>query len=571
VGTACYNTFASCPDLDNYARGERVLAFSSADAPLPFGTGERPYVQATDWLPTEIKDEITIQARVSLTMHDEPDADVGTDPYGPRSTPISTIPGTFWRKLVSRSPNFKGRKIEVYEGFVGLARADYQLRFSGFVDNITFNKDETVTVECCDKLSKLAEVSVPAEVNVGVFGPNAPDAAVIPIYGEDIADLNAAGYVVIGDNIIKYTSRWAGTNSGALYGCTWGILGSAKTAITAGDQVKQAKYYEPGNPFDIMLDLIHLAGFTDADIDLDAFAEYDYATEPAGDGSPNRNGWRDYPDDLIDFSAFIAEPVKALDLVIEIASVIDAKVWVNEQSQISIARTSPNKPGRTGPSLTDAANIIHQSPSLDLNDASRITRCRILWRQWPLEAADDLKSYRRATISIDADAESASGFGDKQVKEILCRWINLDCAPDVSPYETEIAKLQYLEEYVKEFGYRMINRHRYAAQLLDVEVDIKDEDMLVGSFCRVSTDLLVGHDGNGISDWPFQVVRRERTGKDKYQLKLLRMPKNRIWVIAPDTIEDDYVDALITEREFAYIAQANSLMPSDNSYGYSIY
>jgi hypothetical protein len=564
----CYRTFDTCRDIDNFSRGETTLTFSAADAPLPFGAGERPYIKGIAWLPTEIKESITIQARVSITVFDEPDADVGVDPYLPDRPPPAR--GTFWKKLIARNPNYKGRKVEIYEGFQGLSSDDYQLRFSGYIENIVVNADETLTLECRDKLSVLDEVQLPRELNVGVHIDRNVDASEIYIYGTDMADLDGAGYVVIGDNIISYASKWVGTSTGTLYGCQWGQLGSAKAAIRAGDQVQQAKYIEPDHPFDILRYLISLAGFTNDDIDLDAFAVYDYETDPQGDGSPNKNGWRTFPDDLINFSAFISDPTKVLDLINEICDVIDARIWINEQSKVSIARNSPNKPGRQGPPLTDAANIIHRSTSVDLNDGSRITRCRILWRQRPLQPADESGSYQRASISIDADAESPSGFGDQKVKEILCRWINLDCAPDESPYETEAAKLQYLEAYVKDYGYRIIHRHRYASHVLELDVDIKDEAMLVGSFVRVSTDCFHDHAGDGLIDWPFQVVRRHREAKERYRLKLMRMPKNRLFIIAPDDIEEDFGSATLAEREFAYIAQNNGLMP-DGSAGYSIY
>ncbi len=80
TGRACYNTYPTCKDRANFDATEKTYVFSSAEAPLPF-PGPRPYVTDVRYVPTEIKDNFTVSGRVNISLADEPDDDVGIDPY----------------------------------------------------------------------------------------------------------------------------------------------------------------------------------------------------------------------------------------------------------------------------------------------------------------------------------------------------------------------------------------------------------------------------------------------------------------------------------------------------------
>ena len=80
TGTPCFNTWKTCKYLPAFNNVGRTYKYSEVDAVVPF-QGVRPYVKSVRLLPTEIKTNLTVNARVSAVMVDEMDQDIDTDPY----------------------------------------------------------------------------------------------------------------------------------------------------------------------------------------------------------------------------------------------------------------------------------------------------------------------------------------------------------------------------------------------------------------------------------------------------------------------------------------------------------
>ncbi len=80
TGTPCFNTWKTCKYLPAFNNVGKTYKYSEVDAAVPF-KGVRPYVKSVRLLPTEIKTNLTVNARVSAVMVDEMDQDIDTDPY----------------------------------------------------------------------------------------------------------------------------------------------------------------------------------------------------------------------------------------------------------------------------------------------------------------------------------------------------------------------------------------------------------------------------------------------------------------------------------------------------------
>jgi hypothetical protein len=80
TGTPCFNTWKTCKYLSAFNNVGKTYKYSEVDAAVPF-KGVRPYVKSVRLLPTEIKTNLTVNARVSAVMVDEMDQDIDTDPY----------------------------------------------------------------------------------------------------------------------------------------------------------------------------------------------------------------------------------------------------------------------------------------------------------------------------------------------------------------------------------------------------------------------------------------------------------------------------------------------------------
>ncbi|MFA5803663.1 MAG: hypothetical protein WC879_03375 [Melioribacteraceae bacterium] len=168
TGVKCYNTFKTCKDPANYAVTTKQYKFCNADASIATAKllDARPYLSGKEYLSSEIKDDKTITARITLTFLDENDFDIGIDPYWTnRHTTIKSVPGTFWKKLIARNPYYKGRTIKIYEGFEGIAANEFVQHFQGKIDNIT-RDGSNVKIECVDEIADLTQIKLPFKTNV---------------------------------------------------------------------------------------------------------------------------------------------------------------------------------------------------------------------------------------------------------------------------------------------------------------------------------------------------------------------------------------------------------------------
>jgi hypothetical protein len=252
TGTPCYNTWRTCTYIQAYSPTTKVYRYLSAEYPkaLPLA---RPYISDLKFMPTEIKTNLTVNARMSFTMIDEPDADVETDPYWLQR---SSHPGTYWKRWLARNANYKGRIVRVYEGVYGRSESTYVQRWVGKLDNIQI-RGEKFTFEAVDLLKDLAKIEVPPKTNAKLaLELRASDNASF-VVTEDADKFPSSGYVRIGDEIIRYASVNVATKTFTIGGgANRGLFGTAAATHAVKDKVQGARYYAPKNPLEILLDML---------------------------------------------------------------------------------------------------------------------------------------------------------------------------------------------------------------------------------------------------------------------------------------------------------------------------
>lgn len=532
TGEPCYNTYPTCKYKSAYLKQSKDYEFSSSDAPLPFKTGERPYLKAVKWFPTEIKDNLTVKSRIKLVLHDEPDTDVDVDPYVSQR---ASVQGTFWKKLLARNRNYKGRTVSVFEGAAGLAQGDYEERFVGTIDSISLKAGE-VTVEIVDLLASLDDIKVPTKLDIKLV--TAINAAVTTMTLSTLEGLDTpAGFVRMGDEIVYYTGVNAPSNE--LTGCTRGYFGTTAAAHSANEKVQKVRYYAPANPFNILKEML----LTDAGFDV------------ARVNSTTFDYWRDWPGGEVDFSAIISEPTKLSDLYFEIIDLLDCKSWVGEDLKVTIRRNIPNEPGRTYGTISDEANITNDPTATDLNDKSRIALAAMYWDKTALGQVDDLATYSR--ISAEYDPDAVTEYEDTPEMIFYCRWLRTGYMQD-----------ELLAQYIEDLLARRVWRHRDALPILGFKLELKDSRLKTGDYVRLSTDELLQKDGSPLVDAPFIVISRERQG-DEFGFKVLQISPRKVDLIAPDAAPD-WVNATDADKEYGYICDDDGLMPNGTP-GYSIY
>jgi len=569
----CHNTYPTCRDKANFDRTTKEYKFTSADAPLPFKTGERPYIKSVKYMPTEIKDSLTINARIIIELFDEPDTDVGIDPY---LSDRSSIQGTFWKKFLARNTNYKGRKVQLYDGFLDLSSGDvidiriseagdiriteagdiriteerkynieeyFEEKFVGEIDNIKIKKD-IVKIEVVDLLKSIAKIEIPPKLNIRLASDITDSQTQITLEGDDISSLDSPmGYVRIDDEIIYYGA--INTTTKIISSCTRGHFSTTADIHSKKNKVQKTRYFAPASGFDHMKTIL----LTDCSI----AAGYVNSTEFDTQRDDNAG------DVEIDFSAIVSEPVKAEELYFELIDLLNCKSWVAEDLKITIRRNLPNRPGRSYTTLTDEANIIFGSPKVDLNQKSRISRASLYWDRTAVGDNNEPADFIRLDVAVDADAEGINEYNEIAEKEILCRWLR-------SGYDTE----ENMATFTKNHPSRLVGQFRDPMPLIDLKLELKDSEIKTGDYLKISTDELQDKNGDDLSLAPFQAVRREKKN-NQILLKCLQITPKKYTIIASSGYSSKtYDSATAAEREYGAISDINNLMINGDD-GYRIW
>lgn len=539
-GTECHNTFPTCQARLAFTRSFKDYKFTSLEAPLPFSTGERPYIKKITYRPTEIKDNLTVKGRLTMEMVDEPDTDIGIDPY---VATRSSVQGNYWKKMLARNSNFKGRPVKVYDGFIGMSEAEFLADgklFIGIIDNITLGKG-TVKIEAVDILKALDLIEIPEKIDVKLAIDLDASQISITLVTEVIDKMETpTGYVRIDDEIIYYGAIDTATK--IISSCVRGKFDTIADTHSKNTKVQTVKYYAEDNPFDMMLAVLEDGGIPAGDINTAAFA-----AEKAFTG-----------DDL-NVYAIVSEPVKASVLYGELTDLMGCKSWVSEALQITIARNLPNHPDRIYTDLLDDYNVFKNSGTIDLNQKSLITRCSLFWDKDTILDEEEGSSYSRITIALDADAEGVNEYNQVAEKKIMSRWLHYDVAG------TE----EQINLGVNSLVSRQVWQFRDPQPILSIELEIQNNALLTGQFVAMSTDELQNADGSDLSGASFQVIRRERK-ENVLSMKLLKMSTKRICYITPDAAPDFSSATAIEKEQYGYVCEDTGKM-ADGTEGYYIF
>jgi hypothetical protein len=622
AGSPCYNTWRTCKYLAAYQNVGRTYRFCSADFPQVFDDA-RPYVTSVRWMPTEIKTNLTINARVVIEMADEPDTDVGVDPYWDQRP---SHPGTFWKKFLARNVNYKGRTLKIYEGRPGAPESTYVLRWIGKLDNITV-KGAKVSIESVDLLKDLAKIEVPPKVNAKLAADVASDYTLGISLTEDVDKFPSFGYVRTDDEIIRYESKDDTTKQ--LSTLSRGQFGTLAAEHQAKTKVQPVRYFEPISGFGHLLDMLVVDAGMESPFDgrtaplyysMDESDQYVTMLEGYGADWPSSGAlW--IGDELLRYDGVqvLGMRVRVRNFTVRERGYLGSPIMPHVTGE-TVRLLSPN----VGSQYVDYGAFLYWKnwPQADIDFTAVVSEPKKLSdlffevvdlldaKVW---VAENLKiTIRRNiqnapgrlyhTLSDEDDITLHSGSVDLNEKSRITRmsiywdkdpigqddgstsYRRLDIAVDpdaednydgmiekkvlsrwIDPTSGEEGKIG---RFVQNLGLRRITRQRDAQPLITLELPPKDASVLTGDYVRLSTDELLDEDGSPITRRIFQVVKRERKG-DKYALTLLQVARRRVCIIGPAGLPD-YGGATEAQREYGFITDSQGKM-SDNAGGYYVW
>jgi hypothetical protein len=519
VGTGdkkCLNTFPTCKDTANFNLTSKVYRFCSDAHELPFNNGERPYIKSVTTLPTEIKDSLPVLGRVKIKLLDEPDTDVGIDPY---VTERSSTQGTFFKKLLARNPNYKGRTLEVFEGFLGIPESEFQKRFSGKLDNISFGKQGEVIIDGIDFIGDLKRIKIPPKFDIRVGNEISTASTFINFNGSDADEVQGTTgrtvYIRIGDEIISFPSSDYSTLSKIAVGITRAEEKTFVATHTTGDEISLVPHYN-GNPWDVMLELLKNdptadkpgAGISTVNIDETEF-----------------NTWRDWTgvttEVIVD--GFIDEEISVEEAYMDLVNLVNAKTWVGEDLKITIRRRVPNLPDRDYARITDEGNITLNTDKYNANEKSRFTRNFMLWDYKLATEFDRGVNFGRRDALVGLDEESSVFYGEEITNLDRTRF-----------FRSGVMAQESQDRFVQNRISRQFNIFKRGLPLIDVTLETKDSNIKTGDYCKLDSDVSVDVLGNPLSSAVCQVVKRSVSGS-KVNLTLERQSDERTAYITPST------------------------------------
>lgn len=555
TGTKCYNTYPTCKYVSAYNKTTKDYKFTLREKNLPF-PGPRPYLKTEQYLSTEIKpdESVTIDHRVTLEFYDEPDSDIGIDPYVDSR---ASVQGTFWRKLKARNSNYKGRLVKIKKGFIypGFVEGDYVDYFLGVIDNIEIvGAIAKVTIKgllqttneeypkSCDGTIKTA-INSGATSFIAVEKPNST------------TQYSATGYVSVESGsgvpeIIYYTSRSydSGTGETTFSSLTRGQYTSlgwqAATDHAADRKIQQVIVYDSENIVDVAKSILNAVGISDTYIDTAQFTS-------------EKNTWLSWATT----TRILHKPKKAKEYLKEIKEQFLLSIWQGEDLKVKMKYLGPKPPNETYYTINDAENIIHQSISVDDNNASRVTRVIFYYGQLPDTDGSDAKDFAGVTITVDANAESANEYNEKKEKVIYGTWIQGDTLAGTT-------------------SGKILSRFRDGVSVVPFDVELKDASgdpvyapetyLKVGDIFELTTDTLQGIDGTAVTK-RYQVTKKEQKSPGRFALKAMdtKIGVGRWGFIAPAGTPN-YETASSEQREYAFICDGTGLM-SDGESGYKIW
>ena len=168
-GERCYNTYKTCSVQTNFTLTEKIYRFISLTA----GSenirkyNARPYLVKVANQPTQIREDRTVPSRSTITLLDERDDDLTTDPYWSTRGHASreSVPGTYWKKFFARNPYYRGRKIRVLEGYEGQELSEFTVTFTGEFEKYG-QEDNKIKITAVDALQGILKTKFPIEVDL---------------------------------------------------------------------------------------------------------------------------------------------------------------------------------------------------------------------------------------------------------------------------------------------------------------------------------------------------------------------------------------------------------------------
>jgi hypothetical protein len=405
----CFNCLATCQDTPNYNSEEVTVTYSYASGDLPRNIDAIPNISSINIRPAklELGESIGIRASVDIAFQDSRSPDTGPDGdrYLSERNYDPYTRGTYWGKFRARFPFTKGSNIRVLRGTNDQTKAQMEVRHF-IVDKVAGpTSSGQFTIVCKDALKlvdgkqaqapKISNGSVSADFLAGATS------FILSPTGE-INNYPASGLINIGGKeICSYTK-----GAGDVINITRAQFNTEAVEHSLGERVQLCLQYSGVRVTDILNDL------------LQTYSNVDSSYIPLTD-------WHNEDDEFIDrlYSAVIAEPTAAKDLINELLQQTASALWWDDSARLMrfrVLRAVDDNAAKYDDNVIMGGSF----SAVDQPD-KRVSQVWTYYGQInPLEKLDEKKNYSNSLATLASESES--NYGEPSIKSIFSRWIAQD-------------------------------------------------------------------------------------------------------------------------------------------------
>jgi len=555
----CYNTFFTCQDTPNFDTTPETLRFAMNVDGLP--RDERIYPSLAAPVTTNpsvinlggVSDKtgpLGKRARVTVRLQDFQYSDIWFDQYqseridGTAQTDEGGYDpgkrGTFFAKLRRRFPYYVGRPLRVLEGEVGQALSAMRTRnyviseWEGpdAAGNVTIIAKDVL--DLADNKKALAPVASTGKIAADIAES---DLSVFDLEPAGVgADYAASGRASMGSEVVTFTRS---TDTITLTGRA--LDGTAGAAHSAGDLFQEAFRVEGVAIADAVYDL--LVNYAGIDASFITLADWQLEGERWLAG--------------FDLTATITKPTGVTSLIGEISQMGVMFWWDDVNQKILMRANRPLDVGEVAPSLSDSSTFIEKTiQNKDLHE-ERISRVLLWHGQLDVSgSAVDGNNFRRVSVAIDAEAESADEYNQVQTKEIFNRWLGDGDNSIADPVSS-----------------RLRNRYRNTPQQITFTYDVKDDaNVTLGSPAEITSRVLTDDTGNALATQMQITSVEETTPGSRLRATAQSYQFDKRYGFITENSRSDYAASTDDEKaQGTYVVDEGTLVFGDGSGPYLMF
>lgn len=544
VGTTgrdrCYNTLRTCQAPTAYASAAKTWRFVMTGQALPgpvvAGLGAIPSVTKIAQDPSRIdpKRGLGVRSRLTVTLRDHPHHDLTADPYAAlRAAPAG---GTFWGRLLTRSPYVEGRpcRLCVAElddaGAIDLGSIRTQHYLITQIDGPGSNGTVTITAKDLLTLAEDDRAQVPArttgELSAAILAADTAAALRADTAAELAAYPAGGGLVRIEDELIAYAARGSITavpetsTATGYYTATLTGLSRAQHGSEAADHddrtaVQLARVFAGLRADEALGELLDAAGVPTAYQDRAAWAA-EVDTWMSG----------------VQVGRVISDPTGVRALVAELCASVGIYAWWDTRAQTVRMRALRPPLDEETRTITDREHLVAGSVSTERDRDERVSQVRVYLDQInATTTGDEPRQFRRSYVAADLDASSAEQYGTEAIAEVFALWLPAS-----------------QQDHARDLAMRTLLAYRDPPLSIKASVSANDADLWAGSTVAVLSRAIQGADGQPLAT--AAVITEAKDGLEGAPAALVLQATSLPTRVArfTDDAVGDYLAATDTER-----------------------